>query len=81
MIIDSASAFDVREYLREDRMPHFLCPGCGHGIALRALLWALHELQIDKDKLAVVSGIGCAGRLSAYIDAYERGREGHQTAP
>ena len=69
MIIDSARDFDVRGYLRQEMMPHFLCPGCGHGIALRALLWALHELQIDKDQLAVVSGIGCAGRLSAYIDA------------
>jgi 2-oxoglutarate ferredoxin oxidoreductase subunit beta len=61
--------FDIRDYLRLDRMPHFLCPGCGHGIALRALLWALHELAIDKDKLAVVSGIGCSGRMSAYVDA------------
>jgi 2-oxoglutarate ferredoxin oxidoreductase subunit beta len=69
MIVDSAPAFDVRDYLRLEMMPHFLCPGCGHGIALRALLWAIHELGIDKDKLAVVSGIGCAGRLSAYIDA------------
>ncbi|HJM60746.1 MAG TPA: thiamine pyrophosphate-dependent enzyme [Alphaproteobacteria bacterium] len=50
-------------------MPHFLCPGCGHGIALRALLWALHEREVDKDNLAVVSGIGCSGRLGAYIDA------------
>ena len=69
MIVDSAAEFDVREYLRMEMMPHFLCPGCGHGIALRALLWAIHELGIDKDQLAVVSGIGCAGRLSAYIDA------------
>ena len=68
MFIDAAD-FDVRDYLRKEMMPHFLCPGCGHGIALRALLWALHDLDIDKDKLAVVSGIGCAGRLSAYIDA------------
>lgn len=68
-MLDSASAFDVRSYLREELMPHFLCPGCGHGIALRALLWAVHELGIDRDRLAVVSGIGCAGRLSAYIDA------------
>ena len=45
------------------------CPGCGHGMALRALLWAVHELAIEKDRLAVVSGIGCAGRLGAYIDA------------
>ncbi len=69
MMLDSAAAFDVRQYLRAEMMPHFLCPGCGHGIALRALLWALDELQVDKDRLAVVSGIGCAGRLSAYIDA------------
>ncbi|MBK1636421.1 2-oxoacid:ferredoxin oxidoreductase subunit beta [Rhodovulum adriaticum] len=63
------TAFDVNHWLRQDQMPHFLCPGCGHGIALRALVWALHDLGIDKDKLAVVSGIGCSGRLSAYIDA------------
>lgn len=63
------SDFDVRNSLRLDLMPHFLCPGCGHGVALRALLWALHERDIDLDQLAVVSGIGCSGRLSAYIDA------------
>ncbi|GAA0289442.1 2-oxoacid:ferredoxin oxidoreductase subunit beta [Rhodovulum strictum] len=64
-----ATAFDVNSWIRQEQMPHFLCPGCGHGIALRALVWALHEQGIDKDKLAVVSGIGCSGRLSAYIDA------------
>lgn len=61
--------FDIRDYIRLDQMPHFLCPGCGHGMALRALLWAVHELKIPKDKLAIISGIGCAGRLSAYVDA------------
>lgn len=68
-MLDTAADFDVRGYLRLDMMPHFLCPGCGHGIALRALLWALDEIGADRDSLAVVSGIGCAGRLSAYIDA------------
>ncbi len=61
--------FEIRDYIRLDMMPHFLCPGCGHGMALRAMLWAVHELQIPKDKLAIISGIGCAGRLSAYVDA------------
>ncbi len=65
----SADEFDIRDWLRLDLMPHFMCPGCGHGIALRALLWACHELGIDKDKLAIVSGIGCSGRTGAYIDA------------
>jgi len=65
-----ADEFEIRDYLRLDLFPHFLCPGCGHGIALRALLWAIHDLDIKKDQLAIVSGIGCAGRLSAYIDAH-----------
>ncbi len=60
--------FEINDYIRLNLMPHFLCPGCGHGIALRALLWAVHELGIGQDDLAVVSGIGCSGRLSAYID-------------
>lgn len=61
--------FNIRDYLRLQLFPHFLCPGCGHGIALRALLWAIDELEIPKDKLAFVCGIGCSGRLGAYIDA------------
>ncbi len=62
-------SFDIRDWLRLELMPHFMCPGCGHGIALRALLWALDELRVNKDDLAVVSGIGCSGRTAAYIDA------------
>ena len=69
MVEHSGNAFDIKDYLRLEQFPHFLCPGCGHGIALRALLWAIHEQGIAKDRLAVVTGIGCSGRLSAYIDA------------
>ena len=65
----SADSFNIRDYLRLHLFPHFLCPGCGHGIALRALLWAIHDLGIDKNNLAIVSGIGCSGRTGAYIDA------------
>lgn len=65
----SPADFEIRDYLRLQLMPHFMCPGCGHGIALRALLWAVHENGIGKDKLAIVSGIGCSGRVGAYIDA------------
>ncbi|MDU8927231.1 thiamine pyrophosphate-dependent enzyme [Alisedimentitalea sp. MJ-SS2] len=67
--VQNETPFEINDYIRLGQMPHFLCPGCGHGIALRALLWAVHELGWDKDKLAVVSGIGCSGRLSAYVDA------------
>jgi len=65
----SGNDFEIRDWLREALMPHFMCPGCGHGIALRALLWAVHELGIPKDRLTLVSGIGCSGRTAAYVDA------------
>jgi 2-oxoglutarate ferredoxin oxidoreductase subunit beta len=69
MDMSELDAFDIRDYLRAELLPHFMCPGCGHGIALRALLWAVHERGIPKDRLAVVCGIGCSGRVGAYIDA------------
>ena len=69
MTSTTAGQFEIRDYIRQELMPHFMCPGCGHGIALRALLWAIHELAIDKDNLAIVSGIGCSGRVGGYIDA------------
>ena len=65
----SAEQFDIRDFMRLEAFPHFLCPGCGHGMALRALMWALYENNISMDDLAVVTGIGCSGRLGAYIDA------------
>ena len=65
----SPASFEIRDYIRLDLMPHFMCPGCGHGIAMRTLLWAVHERGIDKNDLAIVSGIGCSGRVGGYIDA------------
>ena len=67
--VADVDSFEINAYLRLEMMPHFLCPGCGHGIALRALLWAVHELGISKDRLAIVSGIGCSGRIGGYVDA------------
>ncbi len=59
----------VRDYLRIETMPHVLCPGCAHGIVLRSLLDALAGLAVPRERLAVVAGIGCSGRLAGHIDA------------
>lgn len=56
------------EYLRPQFMPHIWCPGCGHGITLNALLRTIAKLELDKDKVCVVSGIGCASRAPGYMD-------------
>ncbi len=53
--------------LREDRLPHIWCPGCGIGVALNCFLRALQKSGLDLDKVAVVSGIGCTGRIAGYV--------------
>jgi len=57
----------VEDCLREDRMPHIWCPGCGMGTILHCFLDALHKSGIPLDNIAVVSGIGCAGRVAGYV--------------
>ncbi len=59
---------EIRHYLRSEMMPHLLCPGCGHGIVLQALLRAIASLELDRDRVAVVAGIGCSSRLAGYVD-------------
>jgi len=58
----------LSEYLRMDRLPHIWCEGCGLGILLRAYVEALKETDMDLDKVVTVSGIGCAGRASGYVN-------------
>lgn len=54
--------------LRMDRMSHIWCPGCGIGSEVNAFAEAVKRSGIDPDKLAVVSGIGCTGRVAGYVD-------------
>ena len=56
------------KYLRIDRWPTVWCPGCGNGIILRAFLEAVDQLGLKKDRVAVVSGIGCSSRATGYLD-------------
>jgi len=59
---------DYMPYLRKDKFPHIWCEGCGDGIALKAILRAIDNLKLDKDKIAMVSGIGCSSRTPGYVD-------------
>lgn len=61
------SRHPLARYLREERFPHIWCAGCGNGIILNCFVKALDELGMDMDKLVVVSGIGCIGRIAGYI--------------
>ena len=58
----------LEDYLRVERLPHIWCPGCGLGTILAAFLRGLLESGLKPDKVAVVSGIGCTGRVAGYIN-------------
>jgi len=57
----------VIPFLRTDRMPHIWCPGCGIGTTVNCFARALVESKLPLDKVAVVSGIGCTGRVAGYV--------------
>jgi len=56
------------DFFRFERWPHMFCPGCGLGTIMNALYFAVSELNIDLDKLVMVGGIGCTGRIPGYLN-------------
>jgi 2-oxoglutarate ferredoxin oxidoreductase subunit beta len=62
------SVHPMLKYLRTDRLPHIWCSGCGLGTALSCFTYALDEMGLDQDDVAVVSGIGCTGRAAGYLN-------------
>ncbi len=58
----------LEQYTRKGMIPHIWCPGCGDGIILSEFLRAINDLNIDSKKTVVVSGIGCIGRISGYVN-------------
>jgi 2-oxoglutarate/2-oxoacid ferredoxin oxidoreductase subunit beta len=57
----------VEPFLRTERIPHIWCPGCGIGTTVNCFTRALLESQLNLDRVAVVSGIGCTGRVAGYL--------------
>ncbi|MEC0373482.1 2-oxoacid:ferredoxin oxidoreductase subunit beta [Paenibacillus chibensis] len=46
------------------------CPGCGDFSIQAAIQRAAANSGLEPEQLAVISGIGCSGRISGYIHAY-----------
>ncbi len=70
IIVSDKHPLDI--ILREERIPHIFCPGCGLGIIMRCYAQAILDSQIPIAQHVVVSGIGCSGRVAGYmeIDSY-----------
>jgi 2-oxoglutarate ferredoxin oxidoreductase subunit beta len=46
------------------------CPGCGDYAILAAFQAFLPELEIPRENLVIISGIGCSSRLPYYVNSY-----------
>ncbi len=60
----SGNAFDFTE-----KRDIAWCPGCGDYAIRSALLGALQELGIEREKLVMTSGIGQAAKMPQYVNA------------
>jgi 2-oxoglutarate/2-oxoacid ferredoxin oxidoreductase subunit beta len=58
----------MEEFLRMDRMPHIWCPGCGIGTTVNCFAHALESSGLNLQKVSIVSGIGCTGRVAGYLN-------------
>ncbi|AUX10046.1 2-oxoglutarate/2-oxoacid ferredoxin oxidoreductase subunit beta [Halalkaliarchaeum desulfuricum] len=54
------STYELRSYLREEQLPHTMCPGCGGGTVLNTFAAAVDNLPLNREDLLLVSGIGCS---------------------
>ncbi|HEX6923761.1 MAG TPA: 2-oxoacid:ferredoxin oxidoreductase subunit beta [Bacillales bacterium] len=46
------------------------CPGCGDFSVQAAIQRAAANLGLEPDDMALISGIGCSGRISGYVNTY-----------
>ena len=58
----------VEPFLRMERIPHIWCPGCGIGTTVNCFARALFDSHLNLDRVALVSGIGCTGRVAGYVN-------------
>lgn len=66
----------IQKYMRIDHLPHIWCAGCGNGTLTRDVAVAIDELcscsdekfHLDREKVVIVSGIGCSSRAAGYLD-------------
>ena len=58
----------INNTMRLRNLPHIWCPGCGNGILMRDVAQAITNLGLDRDKVVIVSGIGCSSRAAGYMN-------------
>ena len=58
----------MKDKLKLELFPTIWCPGCGIGLIMAQLATVMDELGLDKYNTVLVTGIGCTGRMGAYMN-------------
>ena len=71
-LIPNSNWFDqsltLQKLRRNKKFPTIWCSGCGIGVVMGALIRAIDHLALDRNQVALVSGIGCTARMPVYLD-------------
>lgn len=59
--------YPLRKYIRNGKLPHFFCPGCGCGQVLNYFLKAVDDLKLNLDEIITIGGVGCTARIPVYL--------------
>ena len=60
--------YTIKDYKSENEVRW--CPGCGDYAILNAVQRTMAEMNIPREKFAVISGIGCSSRFPYYMNTY-----------
>jgi len=59
----------IHDYLRHDKkFPHVWCAGCSNGIILGSIIRAIAGMELNRNDIVMISGIGCSSRMPVYVD-------------
>ena len=64
---------EARTFAKKDYMSDQIirwCPGCGDYAILAQAQTVFAELQIPRENLVIISGIGCSSRFPYYVNSY-----------
>ena len=68
-LVPKATARSVTKDFKSDQEVRW-CPGCGDYAILAAFQAFLPELDVPRENVVVISGIGCSSRLPYYVNTY-----------
>src|SRR2546429_4393248 len=68
-LVPRAAARSATKDFKSDQEVRW-CPGCGDYAILAAFQAFLPELEVPRENIVVISGIGCASRLPYYVNSY-----------